>query len=160
MQRFSRDQIIRVALTAVILLSGLAMVPFIDLPAQAAITWQSLAGVYEPELEVNESSGVPGSIFAFTGSGYPPNTVATAYKDGQPLGAVPIGGNGVGTFMVNTAGAAIGQYNVTLEVDINASATRGIELAETGPLVTPPPDFPGPTFNLVNEVYLPLVTKP
>ena len=47
MQRISRDQMIRVALTAVILLSGLAMVPFIDLPAQAAITWQSLAGVYE-----------------------------------------------------------------------------------------------------------------
>ncbi|HRQ40972.1 MAG TPA: hypothetical protein PLD25_23910 [Chloroflexota bacterium] len=160
MQRVSRDQLIRVALTAVILLSGLAMVPFIDLPAQAAITWQSLAGVYEPELEVNESLGMPGSVFAFTGSGYPPNTLATVYVDGQPLGMALIGGNGVGTFMVNTAGAAIGEYSVTLEVDINASATRGIELAETGPLVTPPPDFPGPTFNLVYELYLPLVTKP
>ncbi|MCL4264833.1 MAG: hypothetical protein KJ069_16540 [Anaerolineae bacterium] len=160
MQKFSRDQWIRVVLTAVILLSGLAMVPFIDLPAQAAITWQSLAGVYEPVLEVNEPLGRPGSVFAFTGSNYPPNTVATAYVDGQSLGQVMIDGNGVGTFMVNSAGASIGQYNVTLEVDINASATTGIELEDTGLLVTPPPDFPGPTFNLVNVLYLPLVTKP
>lgn len=160
MQRFSRDQLIRVALTAVILLSGLAMVPFIDLPAQAAITWQSLAGVYEPELEVNEPLGRPGSIFAFTGSNYPPNTLATAYVDGRSLGQVVIDGNGVGTFMVNTGGAPIGQYNVTLEVDINASATTGIELADGEPLVTPPPDFPGPTFNLVYVLYLPLVNKP
>ncbi len=160
MQRFSRDQIIRITLTAVILLSGLAMVPFIDLPAQAAITWQSLAGVYEPELTVNEPLGRPGSVFAFTGSNYPPNTLATAYVDGQALGQVTIGGSGVGTFMVNTLGAPIGQYNVTLEVDINASATTGVELADSGPLVMPPPDFPGPTFNLGFVLYLPLVNKP
>jgi len=160
MQRLSRDQLIRLSLTAAILFSGLAMIPFIDLPAQAAITWQSLAGVYEPDLTVNEPLGMPGSIFAFTGSDYPANTLATAYVDGEPLGTVMIDGNGVGTFMINTAGAAIGQYNVTLEVDINASATTGIELVDNAPIVTPPPDFQGPTFNLAHLLYLPMINKP
>lgn len=160
MQRFSRDQLIRLSLTAAILFSGLAMIPFVDLPAQAAITWQSLAGVYEPDLTVNEPVGMPGSIFAFTGSDYPTNTLATVYVDGEPLGTVMIDGNGVGTFMINTAGAAIGQYNVTLEVDINASATTGIDLVDNGPMVTPPPDFEGPVFNLAHLLYLPVIRKP
>jgi hypothetical protein len=37
--------------------------------------------------------------------------------------------------LLNTIGAAPGQYNVTLEVDINASATQSIELVAGGTVV-------------------------
>lgn len=159
MQRLSRDQMIRLSLTAVILLSGWALVPFINMPVRAAITWQTLIGVYEPELTVNEPLGMPGSIFAFTGSSYPANSQATVFVDGDPLGVVMTDGDGMATFMINTAGAANGQYNVTLEVDINAAATTGIELVEDGPVVMPPPGFTGPTFNLGHVIYLPSITR-
>jgi hypothetical protein len=159
MQRFSREQVTRVLLTVAILLSGVAMVPFIELPAQADITWQSLAGVYEPELRVNAPVGRPGSVFAFTGSNYPPNSLATVYVNGEPLGTVMTNDEGVATFMIDTTGAAVGQYNVTLEVDINASATTSIELVADGPVITPPFDFEGPTFYLAKVLYLPIIFK-
>lgn len=159
MQRFKKEHLIRLSLTLAILLSGMAMVPFINVTAEV-ITWQSLGGVYEPELAVNGTEGMPGSIFAFTGSNYPANASATVYANGEPLGNVMTDGNGVATFMVNSAGAPLGQYNVTLEVDINASATSNVALVDGGPLVTPPTGFQGPTFNLGHLVYLPVVNKP
>lgn len=159
MKRFSRDQMIRVVVTLTILLSGLALAPFIDIPAQAAINWQSLAGVYEPNLEVNEPSGLPGSIFAFTGSNYPPNAVATLYVNGTPLGTMITDGGGIVTFMLDTTDADSGQYSVTVEANANASATTSVELEEDGTIVTPPEGFTGPTFHLIHTVYLPVVTK-
>lgn len=159
MRRFKKEHLIRLSLTLAILLSGMAMVPFINVTAEV-ITWQSLAGGYEPILDVNEPEGTPGSIFAFTGSSYPANALATVYANGEPLGDVMTDGSGVATFMVNTASASLGLYNVTLEVDINASATSNVTLSDTGSVVTPPAGFPGPTFNLGHLVYLPVVNKP
>ena len=48
MKSLNREQITRLALTFVILLSGVAMIPFVDLPV-GAIGWESLTGVYEPD---------------------------------------------------------------------------------------------------------------
>jgi hypothetical protein len=68
---------------------------------------------------------------------------------------------GTATFKLNTTGAAPGTYNVTLEVDINATATESIELVEPGPTVTPPVGFDGPTFFLdfPNPVFLPIAYR-
>lgn len=159
MQKFSRETITRMLITLFILLSGMAMVPFIDSPVQA-ITWRSLAGVYEPELAVNEDTGRPDSVFAFTGSNYPADSMAMVYANGEPLGSVMTDSAGMATFMIDSAGADIGQYNITMEVDINASATTSIALQTDGQLVTPPPGFPGPTFDLGHVIHLPFVAKP
>ena len=63
MKGWERENITRLALALLILLSGLALIPFIDIPADA-ITWELLAQVYEPTLAVYEDSGAPSSIFA------------------------------------------------------------------------------------------------
>jgi hypothetical protein len=160
MKTLNKEQISRLALTVVILLSGLAMIPFVDLPV-GAIGWETLAGVYEPDLSVNEDSGAPGSIFAFTGSNYPPNSVAFIHFNGQARGNVMTDAGGTATFKLDTVGAPPGIYNITLEVDINASATESIELDESGSVVTPPAGFEGPTFFLgfPNPIFLPTLFR-
>ena len=156
MRRVKSDSLIRGGIALFILLTGVAMIPLINLPAER-IGWDLFAGVYTPELTVNASSGAPGSVFAFTGSNYPPHSTAHLYVNGELFGEVPIDGNGVGTFLLDTTWAAAGAYNVTLEVDINASATELIQLVVGGPLVSPPAGFPGLEFELVNPVFLPAV---
>jgi len=146
----------RLVLMLAILLSGIAMTPFIDIPAEA-INWELLAGVYEPSLDVNEDSGAPGSVFAFTGSDYPALSNATVYVNGDQVGNVMTDASGMAAFKLNTTGAAVGQYNVTLEVDINASATESIELKVGEQVVTPPPGFTGPAFSMQNRIYQPVV---
>lgn len=158
MQRFNRELLSRLSLTLLVLLAGLAMIPYVDLP-NTAVGWEMLAGVYTPELNVNESSGGPGSAFLFTGTNYPPNSVATIYVDGEPVGMVTTDGAGMGMFLINTLGAPPGEYNVTMEVDVNASATESFELVDDQEPVLPPPDFSGPTFFLGPAIYLPVIMR-
>lgn len=158
MNDWQREKVVRIALTLVILLSGLAMIPFIDIPVEA-ISWELLAGVYEPSLDVNEDSGAPGSVFAFTGSDYPPNSEAAVYVDGRQVGSVMTDANGTATFTLNTLGLDPGSYNVTLEVDVNASATEGIELIVGEPTVTPPVGFTGPSLSARMLTYMPVIAS-
>ncbi len=158
MNDWKQEKLTRLALTLVILLSGIAMIPFVDIPVEA-ISWELMSGVYEPSLDVNEDSGAPGSVFAFTGSDFPPNSEAAVYVNGRQVGSLMTAANGMAPFTLNTAGAAVGQYNVTLEVDINASATESIELIAGEQIVTPPPDFVGPGFSLQFLTYLPVIAS-
>ncbi len=158
MSRLKQEIVIRIALTLVVLLAGVALVPFIGQPMKA-IGWELFAGVYSPVLDVNEPSGAPGSVFAFTGSGYPANSMATVYVNGNPVGAVMTDPAGAASFLLDTFGAAPDQYNVTLEVDINASATQSIELVADGTIVTPPPGSSGETFFINYIVFLPNIQK-
>lgn len=154
-----REKIFRATIVGLILLAGVAMAPFVDLPVKA-INWQSLAGVYDPDLIVNATSGEPGSFFLFTGSNYPANSTAVVYVNGEPLGPVAIDGAGGAQFLLNTQGAAVGSYNVTLEVDINASATQSIELVANGSTILPPPNYNGPIFYVGDVLYLPVLRNP
>jgi hypothetical protein len=154
MNGLQQEKVTRLALTLVILLSGVALIPFIDIPVEA-ITWKLLAGVYEPSLDVDKDSGAPGSVFAFTGSNYPPINNATIYVNGSQIGSVMTDTNGMATFLLVTNGASVGQYNVTMEVDINHSATEDIELNSSEPIVIPPPGFVGPEFSLMLRTFLP-----
>lgn len=156
MSDLKREKITRIGLALAILLLGAALIPFVDIPVEA-ITWKTLAGVYEPDLVVNENSGAPGSVFAFTGSDFPPLSNASVYVNGSLLGSVMTDGSGMATFKLATAGAPVGQYNVTLEVNVNASATESIELKSGDSIVTPPLGFPGPEFSLQNQIYLPAI---
>lgn len=156
MNRLNKEQIVRLTITLAILLSGVALLPFVGMPA-GAISWESLANTYTPVLTVNENSGAPGSLFALSGSDYPPSTTATVYVNGGARGQIEIDDQGGATFVLNTLGAAPGSYNVTLEVDSNASATVSIELVEDGETVTPPPGFEGPTIFINRLVFLPVI---
>lgn len=157
MKQVNREKGIRLALTLMVLLSGLAMIPFVDQPV-TAIGWKLFAGIYTPVLEVNETVGAPGSVFAFTGANYPPNSLATIYVNGQGRGTILTDSAGATSFLVDTLGAAIGRYDVTLEVDINASATNGFDLDDSEPLVPPPPDG-GPVVFVQYIAFLPAVQK-
>ena len=159
MKRLSKEQIFRLSITLVILLSGVAMIPFVDLPT-GAIGWESLASVYTPELSVNENSGAPGSNFAFTGADYPPDSQATVYFSGEAIGQVMTDEQGGATFILGTTGVEPGSYNITLEVDSNASGTVSIELIDGGETVTPPPGFEGQTVYVNPPTFLPIIFRP
>jgi hypothetical protein len=107
-----------------------------------------MAGVYAPELSVHATEGAPGSVFAFSGSGFPAHSVATLFVNGRYLGRLMTDGKGAAQFIVQSpaSGMAIGQYDITMEVDMNASATQGFSLRHDAPLVMPPDGFAGPTF--------------
>jgi hypothetical protein len=156
--KINRELLTRGLVAALILMSGLALIPFLDLP-QTTLGWEQFAGIYTPELVVEPELGLPGSTFTGTGSNYPANTLATVYVDGEPLGTVMTDGNGSAIFYINTNGAEVAIYNVTLEVDINASATDNFELTADGPLIPAPSDPAGPIFGLNNVIYLPLVVS-
>jgi len=158
MSQLKRETVVRIVLTLAVILAGVAMVPFIGQP-QKAIGWELFSSVYSPVLDVNETSGAPGSMFAFTGSGYPPNSLATIYVNGRAVGTVLTDSSGVAPFLLNTFGVAPGQYNVTLEVDINASATQSIELVSDGTVVTPPPGSTGETFYINHIIFLPSIQQ-
>jgi hypothetical protein len=159
MKQLKREPFVRSLLSLAILLSGIALIPFVGRPT-SAIGWKLFAGIYTPELAVNETIGAPGSVFAFTGGNYPPLSQATIYVNGQARGAVTTDAAGQATFQINTAGAAPGQYSITMEVDINASATNGFELVEGGGIVSPPAGFTGPIIFVAGEdIYLPIIVK-
>lgn len=147
MKQFSLRVMIRTAFALVVLLAGIAMVPYVDRPA-AALEWRMMAGVYAPELSVHASEGALGSAFAFTGSGFPAHSVATVFVNGRYLGRVMTDGQGSAQFIVQspTSSIALGHYDITLEVDMNASATQGFSLTHAAPLVMPPGGFTGPGF--------------
>jgi hypothetical protein len=69
MRQLKQETVVRIGVTLV-LLAGSALAPFVSQPVKA-IGWELFAGVYSPVLNVNETSGAPGSVFAFTGSGLP-----------------------------------------------------------------------------------------
>lgn len=159
MERSRKESVIRSVFSLAILLSGIALIPFIERPT-SAIGWKLFAGIYTPELDVNETTGAPGSVFAFTGSNYPPLSAATIYINGTARGVVTTDAAGMATFKVYTTGAAAGMYSVTMEVDINASATSGFELVEGSAVVMPPAGFEGATIFIISEdVFLPVVQK-
>lgn len=158
MHKLNTENTTRLVLTLAILMAGVALIPFIDQPLKA-IGWELFADVYTPVLDVNETSGAPGSQFAFTGSGYPPNSLAVIYVNGNSAGTLVTDAGGNAPFILDTAHAAPGPYNVTLEVDINASATQSITLVSGGTTVTPPPGFSGATFSINKLIFLPFVQK-
>ncbi len=160
MKKFwNREFSTRTLLTLFILLSGVAMVPYVDLP-QTALSWKVFAGIYSPELNIDEPQGGPGSVFVFTGSNYPANSAAGVYVNGRSVGTVNTDASGNSTFLIDAACAAPGLYNVTMEVDINASATQTYEIVAGLPTLPGPINPTDPTFPASSCLYLPNITKP
>ena len=147
MKQLSLRTLLRVLFALSILLAGVAMVPYVERPV-AALEWRMLAGVYTPELSVHASEGAPGSQFAFTGAGFPAHKPATLFVNGRYLGRVMTDAKGMAQFVVQspTSYRVLGHYDITLEVDMNASATQGFTLSSNAPLVWAPDGFVGHVF--------------
>lgn len=154
-----RTLLSRGALALLILISGLAFVPFTGLSGQD-LNWQLYAGVYQANLDVDQDRGSPGSAFLFTGTGYPANTLAIVYVDGVPVGVVWTDGNGEAQFLLQTQpDDPPGEYFVTLATDENASDTEDIELDLSEPTHAPPPGYDGPVTGLQAGLYLPFIAN-
>lgn len=156
MQKTRSELLTRSAVALVILLAGVAMAPFVDLP-KIRLGWQRFAGVYEAQLVVNHEQGQPGSYFHFTGTNYPPNELAMIMVDGEEVGEVMTDANGQLEFNIGTAQAPLGAYAVTAMVDGNASASDSFTLTTNAPLH--PLEGDGPLFFAVPVIYLPLIYR-
>lgn len=144
----NKKTVTQILLTLVVLFSGLAFTPFASLSA-AELDWQQFASVYLPTLHIDEDKGQPGSGFIFHGSGYPANTQTTIYVDGEPRGYVTTNSNGQATFAIQTETVdPLGRYYITMAADANTSATNDLRLEWDRPLLTLPPGFPHPIFDL------------
>ena len=151
----------RLVIALAVLLSGLALVPYVGLPA-AAFNWQRFAGAYPyqpPTLEIDHDSGKPGSFLNVTGHHYPANSTATIKINNHTLGTVQTDATGSFGFQINTASADEGTYFVT--VTVNPSATIRFTLDQNAPLY--PQSGSGPiiivpaSIAFTRFVYLPIV---
>ena len=153
----------RLFIALAVLLSGLALVPYMGLPA-AAFNWQRYAGAYPYQpatLEIDHNLGKPGSYLRVTGHHYPANSTATIQINGRSLGTVPTDATGYFTFELNTTAADEGAYFVT--VTVNPSATTRFTLDQNA---TQYPSSGGGTpitvpagIAFTRFVYLPIVFR-
>ena len=145
-----------------IFLSGLLLLPFISLPAEA-FSWQIFANAYETQtLTINHEVGKPGSYFKIKGEGFPANATATIVINGKTVGTIMTDADGKFEFELNTAGANDGAYFVTATV--NPSATVKFTLDAASPN-TWPAEGAATVFNVppgiafTNFIYLPMISK-
>ena len=148
MQKRTVEMLGRALIALLIMASGTALVANAN-REEKPLNWRMFAGGYEPDLEVNHDKGAPGSIFAFVGVGYPPNSLATVYADGLIVGHVTTSNLGVLTFMIDSEGGSEGRYFITAAAGANASDTKDFDLEWDEPMWPAPPGFPGPTFPLL-----------
>lgn len=127
----------RLVIALAVLLSGLALVPYMGLPA-AAFNWQRYAGAYPYQpatLEIDHDRGKPGSFFNVTGHHFPANSTATIQINDHTLGTVPTDATGLLSFQIDTTGADVGVYFVTAAV--NPAATTKFTLDPNEPQYPP-----------------------
>lgn len=156
MKQTRSEFFVRSAIALVILLVGVAMSPFVDLP-KIRLGWQRFAGVYEANLDANYANGQPGSYFTFTGSNYPPNQMADILVNGEFVGQVMTDGNGAVSFIISTLNTPVGVYTVTASVDANASGSDSFTLEAGAPLRER--EGSAPIFNVQNLIYIPLMFR-
>jgi hypothetical protein len=155
------QHISRILLALTVLLAGVALVPFVDVPAET-FEWQRYAGVYEePDLMVNYLEGSPGSFFRFTGSGFDPSSPVTVSANDNILGTTTTDSAGNLDFSVSSDGASLGNYYITV-VEGNVELTERITLSADAPLQ--PQEGTGDLFALpagiaITEVYVPIIVK-
>lgn len=148
----------RGSLAALVLLSGLVILPFTNLSANQ-IDWRAFAGVYQPVLSVNYEDGAPGSIFLFSASGYPPNSLATVYINGEVNSQIMMGADGSADFVIRTSILQPpGEYLVVVAVG-DVSAIESFELVAAGATRPFPEGHTGPALTLGGINHLPTLHK-
>lgn len=154
----------RLLTAVVIFLSGIVLIPFISLPAQA-FSWQLFADAYDdgPTLTINHDVGQPGSFFEVKGENFPPNATVTVTINGTTLGTVTTDDDGEFEFELATTGADEGAYFVTATSG-SSSATVKFTL-DSGFSTMWPAEGTLPLFNVpasiafTEAVYLPIILR-
>lgn len=85
-----------------------------------------------PIVNINYSSGAPGSFFTLTGERFPPDSTATIRVNGRTLGQVSTDSEGGFTFLLSTTDSDEGTYFVT--VTVNPVATVRFILNSSEPV--------------------------
>ena len=142
-----RDWLNRAAIALILLFSGFLLLPFTNLSAEE-LNWQLFGGIYEPNLDIDDDDGAPGSAFFFYASNYPANAVATIYVNGSQVGTLTTDSDGRAEFVIQTQVTdSPGDYDVTMATDANSSDTDDYQLDNGLPVLPPPPNFTGDIFN-------------
>jgi hypothetical protein len=88
-----------------------------------------------PTLTLNYTNGSPGSFFTITGEDYPANSQATVSLNGTTLtNTLPVDETGQFTVILDTEGADVGYYNLTISVNTSVTATVSFLLDSAAPL--------------------------
>lgn len=102
---------IRLLAAITVLLTGMAFLPIVGLPAQG-FNWERYAQVYMAMVEINHPSGSPGSFFTLTGTNFAPNSTVNIYVNDIFVGIDQSDSQGNLTFILDTTGADPGYYQV------------------------------------------------
>jgi hypothetical protein len=161
MKTSNRIWIPRILFSLAVLLSGLALTPYVEMPRQR-LGWQLYAGMYEPLFTVNHPSGQPGSYFTLRGSNFPTDSAVylTVYHSNygtRPLASVTTDGTGQFTQLILTSGSPVGAYTVTATANPNASATTNFLLDSAAPQW--PQEDQGPIVRTLGNLYAPAVFR-
>lgn len=137
-------------------ISGAALVPVMGLPT-TGFNWQRYAGVYTPAvLDINHTSGQPGSFFSVTGSNYTPDSTVNVSVNGVLLGTVNSDSNGALAFQIDSTGADTGTY--FLEATGAETGLTQFDLSDDQPLW--PQEGTGDVFQLPANIAVNLVRLP
>jgi hypothetical protein len=100
----------------VVFFSSAALAPFVGLPTEG-YRWQPYADAYTPAmLDINHTSGMPGSFFTVTGTNFPPDSTLTVLANSFVLGTVQTDSAGGFVFLIDTTGADPGFYVITTDL--------------------------------------------
>lgn len=104
----------RLLIAATVVLSGMALVPFVALPSET-FSWTLFTNAYgsTPVLTTNYATGGPGSFFRVTGYNFPAGGSVTVEVNDRPLGIVSADQNGNIAFILETGSASLGSYLVS-----------------------------------------------
>lgn len=121
--------------------------------------WDAFVARSNPQLQINYSSGAPGSYFTITGSGFTPNGTAFVVVNGRLLDQLPVDSNGTISFTLATTEAAQGFYH--LRVSVNPAAGIQFRLSPNEPVrqregEAPVIEVPD---GLASVTYLPLMLR-
>ncbi len=152
--------ITRIAITLVVFLIGVGLIPVMGLPTQG-FNWQRYAGVYNPAtLQVNHTVGAPGSFFTVFGGNFSPNSQVSVFANGVSLGDLQSNDAGELMFLINSSGADLGYYMI--EAIGNEGAATLIILSEDAPVWLPENEaivFNLPVGIAQQLLFMPLINK-
>lgn len=121
--------------------------------------WDAFVAEPNPQLQINYSSGAPGSYFNVTGSGFTPNGTAFIVVNGHLLDRLPVDSNGTISFTLATTEATQGFYH--LRVSVNPAAGIQFRLSPNEPVRPREGELPviEVPAGLTGVTYLPLVLR-
>jgi hypothetical protein len=151
----------RILIALAVFLSGAALIPFVGLP-QTGFTWQRYADAYNPTgIEINHTSGQPGSFFTLRGHDFTANSTATITVNGEILGTLSTDATGGFVFLIDSTGGDPGLYLVDASVNITVRTSFVLDPNQA----LHAQDSQGTIFNLpsgiafTNQVILPVLLR-